>query len=118
MSDSQYIQFSLPELDQDRPRLSEDISFDIPVKVHFKNNPEDEWEDGLFTTNHDLIVNNTIIRDVNILLKTPNSDEPIDMEEEYEKYHFKTMRETLHLQARYLAIQAMAYKDYYENETA
>ena len=83
---------------------------DMLVKARFKGAPEDEWFDVLLTDDrrmYDKATGQEITRTDLQFKADEDSDEIIDMEDEWEEYRSEKVRETLHYQARYLAKQAI-----------
>ena len=85
---------------------------DMLVKGRYKDSPENEWFDVLLTDDQRMYKKDTgeeIKRTDMIFKADDDSDELIDMEEEWENYRRDKLREALHVQARYLAKQVMSY---------
>lgn len=84
---------------------------DMLVKARYKDAPEDEWFDVLLTDDQRMYDKKTgqEITRTDLQFKADDDAEIIDMEEEWENYRREKLREVLHMQARYLAKQAMSY---------
>ncbi len=84
---------------------------DMLVKARYKDAPEDEWFDVLLTDDqrmYDKKTGQEITRTDLQFKPTDDSDEIIDMEEEWETYKRDQLREAMHRQARYLVKQISA----------
>ena len=81
------------------------------VKARFKDAPDDEWFDVLLTDDQRMInvATKQEITRTDLLFKSSDDDEIIDMEKEWDEYKHEKLKEALHKQARYLAKQAEAY---------
>ena len=87
---------------------------DMLVKARYKNAPEDEWFDVLLTDDqrmYDKKTGQEITRTDLQFKADDDSDEIIDMEDEWEEYRMEKARDALHDQARRLAKQALSYLD-------
>lgn len=85
---------------------------DMLVKGRYKDSPENEWFDVLLTDDQRMYKKDTgeeIKRTDMIFKADDDSDELIDMEDEWENYRRDKLKEALHQQARYLAKQVMSY---------
>lgn len=85
------------------------------VKARFKDAPEDEWFEVLLTGDHRMYRkdNRQEITRTDLLFKTEDSDDLIDMEQEWEEYKLEKLRDDLHKQARYLS--KTFYEQFKEN---
>ena len=88
---------------------------DMLVKARFKDAPEDEWFEVLLTGDHRMYRkdNRQEITRTDLLFKTEDSDDLIDMEQEWEEYKLEKLRDDLHKQARYLS--KTFYEQFKEN---
>ena len=103
---TQPLNFNIPGPKDNRTEKQRET--DVIVRVRFKDEPEDTWHEGAFSEDHMLYIDGHEVTRYDFLLEGPDG-ELIDMEEEYQNYRMEKLRERLHLQARYLANQALAY---------
>lgn len=89
---------------------------DMLVKARYKDAPEDEWFDVLLTDTKRMYDKKTglEITRTDIQFKADeDSNEIIDMEEEWENYRMEKLRDALHDQASYLAAQVRKNQEKY-----
>ena len=85
---------------------------DMLVRARYKDAPENEWFDVLLTDDQRMYEKATgkEITRTDLLFKTnDDDDEIIDMDAEWEEYKHEKLLDTLHIQASYLARQAIRY---------
>ena len=92
---------------------------DMLVKARYKDAPEDEWFEVLLTDDQRMYDKKTgleITRTDLQFKSDDDSDEIIDMEDEWEEYRHDKIQALLHRCARYLAKQAFSYDEIYKED--
>jgi hypothetical protein len=85
---------------------------DMLVRARYKDAPENEWFDVLLTDDQRMYEKATgkeITRTDLLFKANDDADEIIDMDAEWEEYKHEKLLDTLHMQASYLARQALRY---------
>lgn len=89
---------------------------DMLVKARYKDGPKDEWFEVLLTDDQRMYEKATgkeILRTDLQFKADDDSDEIIDMEDEWEDYRHDKVMKLFHKCARYLAKQVEAYNKEY-----
>ena len=92
---------------------------DMLVKARYKDAPEDEWFEVLLTDDQRMYEKATgkeILRTDLQFKADDDSEEIIDMEDEWEDYKRDKVQELLHQNARYLIRQLKHYDNLYAEE--
>lgn len=92
---------------------------DMLVKARYKDAPEDEWFEVLLTDDQRMYEKATgkeILRTDLQFKADDDSEEIIDMEDEWEDYKRDKVQELLHQNARYLIRQLKHYDKLYAEE--
>lgn len=89
---------------------------DMLVKARYKDAPEDEWFDVILTDDQRMYEKTTgkeILRTDLQFKSDDNSEDIIDMEDEWEDYRREKVKDILHECARFLIRQQKAYDKEY-----
>ena len=84
---------------------------DMLVLAKYKDEPESDWFEMLLTDDQRMIEKATgkEITRTDLLFKSDEDSEVIDMEQEWEEYRSDKIKDILHWSARYLAKQVASY---------
>ena len=92
---------------------------DMLVLAKYKDAPDSDWFEMLLTDDQRMIEKATgkEITRTDLLFKSDEDSEIIDMEQEWEEYRSDKIKDILHTSARFLARQVAYYnKEYSEQE--
>ena len=89
------------------------------MKARYKDAPEDEWFDVILTDDqrmYDKATGKEILRTDLQFKSDDNSEDIIDMEDEWEDYRREKVKDILHECARYLVRQVRSYDKSYKED--